>query len=91
MARSATAGFVVVDREEVPESTGNGRGQLSPASAALLEGKTIWVEGKNRSSRFVRMAKPRGFRVRTRTGSRKNVKGTYVWLESLEPAAPVAE
>lgn len=75
-------GFVVVDRSEVP--AGFGRGMLSEASKALLDGKTIWVAGKSKAARFVRMARPRGFRVRTRSGVREAQKGTYVWLEKLE-------
>lgn len=82
MAR-ASLGFTVVDHDEVPEG-GAGRGELSPASKSLLEGNTIWIEGKNRASRFSQMAKPRGFRVRTRSATRKNQKGTYVWLERIE-------
>jgi hypothetical protein len=91
MAR-ATLEFVVVDHAEVPEG-GNGRGQLSAASLALLEGKTIFMDGRNRSARFSRMANTRGFRVRTRTGERKGSKGTYVWLEPLdnEASAPASD
>lgn len=85
MAR-AEVGFVVVDRSEVPEG-GNGRGQLSPASEALLGGATIWMEGGNRAARFARMAKPRGYKVRTRTAVREGRKGTYVWLEPLATEA----
>lgn len=79
--------FTVVDRSEVPEATRSGRGQLSPASLALLDGKTIWVEGKNRGTRFTQMARPRGFRVRTRSGARGKKAGTYVWLEPAEAPA----
>lgn len=81
MAR-ASVGFEIVDPSEVPVG-GAGRGELSPASKSLLEGATIWIEGKNRASRFAQMAKPRGYRVRTRSGSRKNKAGTYVWLEPI--------
>jgi hypothetical protein len=81
-----TLGFEIVDRSEVPEGPA-GRGQLSPASEALLDGKTIFMEGPNRSARFARMAKPRGYRVRTRTGTRNDQKGTYVWLEPTPVAA----
>lgn len=81
--------FIEVDPKEVPEGR-TGRGQISPASEALLAGKTIWMEGdKNRSARFSRMAKPRGFRVRTRTGERGGKKGSYIWLEpQAEDLAP---
>lgn len=79
-----TLDFVEVDPSEVPPG-GPGRGQLSGASQALLDGKTIWMVGdKNRSARFARMAKPRGFRVRTRTGERGGSRGTYIWLEALD-------
>ena len=85
MAR-ASVGFTVVDPSEVPAG-GAGRGELSPASKALLEGATIWIEGKNRASRFAQMAKPRGYRVRTRSGARGKQQGTYVWLEPIEAPA----
>jgi hypothetical protein len=75
--------FEIVDPAEVPAG-GNGRGQLSPASAALLAGETIWMAGKSRATRFAVMAKPRGYRVRTRTGDRDGVKGTYIWLELVQ-------
>lgn len=81
-SRPRTLDFEIVDRSEVPEGR-SGRGELSPASIALLEGKTLFMEGKNRASRFSNMAKPRGFRVRTRAGNRNGRQGTYVWLEAL--------
>ena len=78
--------FIEVSREEVPEGS-TGRGQLSPASLALLDGKTIWMAGdRNRSARFARMAKPRHLRVRTRVGERDGTKGTYIWLEAMVEA-----
>ena len=69
--------FVVVDPKEVPERTR----ALSPAAEALVEGKTIFVEGKGRAARFTPMAKKRGFRVRSRTAERDGTVGTYLWLE----------
>lgn len=79
----ASVDFVEVDHSEVPEGS-PGRGHLSAASLALIDGKTIWMEGeKNRSARFARMAKPRGFRVRTRVGEHGGKRGIYVWLEPL--------
>lgn len=86
MARSTQNNFVVVDHAEVPEGPA-GRGALSEASMALLDGKTIWMEGdNNHSARFARMAKPRGFRVRTRTADRSGKRGVYAWLEPLAKA-----
>jgi hypothetical protein len=82
---STYAEFEVVSHDEVPEGR-NGRGQLGPASQALLAGETIWMPGtKNRAARFSRLAKPRGFRVRTRAGERNGERGTFIWLEALEP------
>ena len=75
--------FIEVDPTEVPEGRA-GRGQLSPASKALLEGKTIWIPGKNRATRFSKMARSRGYQVRTRAGARDGVAGTYVWLVPLD-------
>ena len=80
----ATRDFEVVPHDEVPPATGAGRGQLSEASQSLLRGDTIFMTGKNLSARFSRMAKPRGYRVRTRAGARKGKQGTYLWLEPLE-------
>lgn len=81
MARAIMNNFVVVEHSEVPEGPA-GRGGLSPASIVLLEGKTIFIEGeRSRSARFARMAKPRGYRVRTRAAERSGKKGVYVWLE----------
>lgn len=74
--------FEVVDHAEVPPGRA-GRGELGPASRALLIGQTIWMTGDNRAARFTRMAKPRGYRVRTRTGVRNGETGTYIWLEPL--------
>lgn len=82
--KKQTLDFVEVDPSEVPEGHA-GRGQLSPASLALLDGKTIWMVGdKNRSARFARMAKPRGMRVHTRVGERDGSRGTYIWLERVD-------
>ncbi len=79
--------FTVVDHSEVPEGS-TGRGQLSPASLALLDGQTIFISGNgNRSARFTKMAKPRGYRVRTRIGERGGKRGTYIWLETLDAPA----
>lgn len=78
--------FEVVDPSEVPEGR-PGRGQLSPASLALLEGKTIFMGGRNRAARFASMAKPRGFKVRTRAGKRGGAEGVYIWLEAVPPDA----
>ena len=75
--------FIEVPHEEVPEGRA-GRGMLSAASLALLDGKTIWMAGRNRAARFSRMAKPRGFRVRTRSAARDGQAGTYIWLESID-------
>lgn len=76
--------FIEVDPSEIPNSNSRGRGLLSEASQALLEGKAIWMSGVNRSARFARMSRPRGFKVRTRTGDRDGVRGTYIWLEKAE-------
>jgi hypothetical protein len=73
--------WIEVDRAEVPERT---TGRISPASEALLDGKTIFVEGKGRAPRYAPMAKKRGFRVRSRTAERSGVVGTYVWLEPVD-------
>lgn len=83
-AQSKSVDFVEVDVSEIPDGAVRGRGLLSPASQALLDGKAIWMGGANRSARFSRMAKPRGFRVRTRTGERGGERGTYIWLERTE-------
>lgn len=84
MAKAHQNNFLIVDPSEVPEGPA-GRGALSGASLALLEGNTIFIEGeRNRSARFARMAKPRGFRVRTRTSLRNGKQGVYVWLERMD-------
>lgn len=80
----AEVDFEEVDHAEVPEGRA-GRGQLGPASLALLAGKTIWMAGdRNRANRFMRMAKPRGYRVHTRGGVRNGAQGTYIWLEGID-------
>lgn len=79
--------FIEVDPSEIPDGNSRGRGLLSPASQALLDGKVIWMSGINRSARFARMARPRGYKVRTRTGEHEGVRGTYIWLERIEEAA----
>lgn len=85
MAKAKSDNFIIVEHEEVPEGPG-GRGALSPASMALLDGKTIFIEGDARPGRFARMAKPRGFRVRTRSADRNGKHGLYVWLEDVAVA-----
>ncbi len=82
MPKAHTDNFVVVDHSEVPEGPA-GRGALSEASKALLAGETIFMAGEVRSGRFARMAKPRGLRVRTRSGERGGKKGLYIWLEPI--------
>lgn len=84
MAKAIQNSFVIVDPAEVPDGPA-GRGALSPASEALLDGKTIFIEGqRSRSARFTRMAKPRGFKVRTRSGEHDGKAGVYVWLDAVE-------
>lgn len=68
--------FIEVERSEVPE-----RGPQTAAARALLDGKTIWIEGTGHANRYAGMAKTRGYRIRSRTAEREGVMGTYLWVE----------
>lgn len=79
-AKAKALEFKIVDPKEIPPRVA----KLSPAAEELLAGETLFIEGKGQATRFVPMAKKRGFRVRSRTAERDGVTGTYVWLELRE-------
>lgn len=76
--------FVVVDMTEIPPKA-RGRGNLSEANRALLDGEVIWERGKPKSaSSRAQLAKRNGKRARYRRGERNGEDGTFFWFENRE-------
>lgn len=63
-----------------------GRGNLSEATLALLDGKTIKVSQEFKSGRFTNTLRRRGFKLR----QRKMGDGLVLWAEPLPEEKPSA-